>query len=262
VDLLGGRPFSTADAAGAPKVAIVNEAFAKKFGLGKDAVGKHMSQGGNVLDIEIVGLARNAKYSQVKDEIPPVFFIPYRQDTTVGSVSFYVRSALDPESLLRTIPTVVARIDPNMPVEELKTLPEQVRENFFLDRMLSTLSAAFALLATLLAAVGVYGVLAYTVTLRTREIGVRLALGADETRVRGMVLRQVGRMTLIGGLIGLVAAVAIGRTLRSLLYGLAGHDPVVLAVAMTVLAVVALGAGYIPALKASRVHPMQALRYE
>ncbi|HXW96539.1 MAG TPA: ABC transporter permease, partial [Gemmatimonadales bacterium] len=235
VDLLGGRPFSTADAAGAPKVAIVNEAFAKKFGLGKDAVGKHMSQGGNVLDIEIVGLARNAKYSQVKDEIPPVFFIPYRQDTTVGSVSFYVRSALDPESLLRTIPTVVARIDPNMPVEELKTLPEQVRENFFLDRMLSTLSAAFALLATLLAAVGVYGVLAYTVTLRTREIGVRLALGADETRVRGMVLRQVGRMTLIGGLIGLVAAVAIGRTLRSLLYGLAGHDPVVLAVAMTVL---------------------------
>ncbi|HKG95030.1 MAG TPA: FtsX-like permease family protein, partial [Gemmatimonadaceae bacterium] len=124
------------------------------------------------------------------------------------------------------------------------------------------LSAAFAVLATLLAAVGLYGVLAYTVSQRTREIGVRMALGADAGRVRGMVLRQVGRMTIIGGAVGIAAAIALGRAARSLLYGLEGHDPLVVAVAAAVLAAVALGAGYVPALRASRVEPMRALRYE
>jgi putative ABC transport system permease protein len=157
---------------------------------------------------------------------------------------------------------VIKNLDPNLPVENLKTLPQQVRENVFLDRMISTLSAAFAGLATLLAAVGLYGVLAYTVAQRTREIGVRMALGADGGRVRGMVLRQVGLMTLIGGTIGIAAALGLGRAARSLLFELKGHDPVVVAVAALILAAVALGAGYIPALRASRVDPMQALRYE
>jgi len=132
----------------------------------------------------------------------------------------------------------------------------------FLDRMISTTSAAFALLATLLAAVGLYGVLAYSVAQRTREIGVRMALGADTGRVRGMVLRQVGVMTLIGGAIGMAGAFALGRAAKSLLYQLEGHDPVVFAVAAVVLTLVALGAGFLPALRASRVDPMHALRYE
>jgi ABC-type antimicrobial peptide transport system permease subunit len=216
----------------------------------------------NNLDLEIVGLATNAKYSEVKAEVPPLFYLPYRQDSTVGSLNFYIRTSVAPEAVLRVIPATVAKLDPNLPVEDLKTLPQQARENFFLDRMLSVLSAAFALLATLLAAVGVYGVLAYTVTLRTREIGVRLALGADERRVREMVLRQVGLMTAIGGVVGIAAAIGLGRAIRSLLYGLAGSDPAVIALAALVLAAVALGAGYIPALRASRVHPMEALRYE
>jgi len=144
----------------------------------------------------------------------------------------------------------------------LKTLPQQVRESIYLDRMISTLSTSFAALATLLAAVGLYGVLAYTVTQRTREIGVRMALGADGSRVRAMVLRQVARMAIIGGAIGLAAAFALGRTAQSLLYGLEAHDPIVMTLAAVVLGIVALAAGYIPALRASRVHPMQALRYE
>lgn len=263
VPLLAGREFTAADVSGGPKVAVVNQAFAKKFNLGKDAVGKHMAIGGDsLLDMEIIGLATNAKYSQVKDEVPPLFFIPYRQDTTVGSLSFYVRTAIAPEGILRGIPAAVARLDPNLPVENLKTLPQQARENFFLDRVLSMLSAAFAILATLLAAVGVYGVLAYTVALRTREIGVRMALGADDRQVRGLVMRQVVRMTIIGGIIGVAAAVALGRAVRSLLYGLAGSDPAVIALATSTLVLVALGAGYLPALRASRVHPVQALRYE
>ena len=264
IPLISGRDFTKADVAGAPKVAIVNEAFAKKFNLGRDAVGKRMSDGGGDedLDVMIVGLARDAKYSEVKGDIPPVFFRPYRQDTTLGSITFYARTALEPEPLVRTATTVVSRLDPDLPLENLKTLPQQVRENIFLDRMISTLSAAFAALATLLAAVGLYGVLAYTVAQRTREIGVRMALGADTGRVRMMVLRQVGLMTLIGGVIGIAAALALGKFAASLLFGLEGHDPLVVIMAALTLTLVAFIAGYIPARRASKVNPMQALRYE
>jgi ABC-type antimicrobial peptide transport system permease subunit len=141
-------------------------------------------------------------------------------------------------------------------------MPEQVRENVFMDRMISTLSSSFAVLATLLAAIGLYGVLAYTVAQRTREIGVRMALGAHAGTVRGMVLRQVAVLTLIGGVIGMAAAIGLGRAARSLLFKLEGHDPVVLIVATVLLAAVALGAGYLPARRASQVDPMRALRYE
>jgi predicted permease len=263
IPLIAGREFTRADGAGGAKVAIVNEEFARKFGLGRDAVGKLMAQNGEQqLDIEIVGFVQDAKYSEVKDDVPPLFFTPYLQDENVGSMSFYVRTRSDPRQVLRTLPSVVARLDPNIPVENLKTLPQQVRENVFLDRMISTLSAAFAGLATLLAAVGLYGVLSYTVSQRTREIGVRMALGANSGRVRWMVLRQVGGMIVIGGIIGFAAALGIGRAAGSLLFGLEGHDPLVFASAAVILALIALAAGYLPARRASRVDPMQALRYE
>jgi predicted permease len=263
VPLLAGREFTRADVLKAPKVAIVNEAFAKKFNLGTDPLGKRMRLGaGSPLDIEIVGLAQNAKYSEVKQEVPPLFVLPYRQDDRLGSVTFYVRTSLDPEQLLPTIPEVIKRLDANLPLDNLKTMAAQVRENVFLDRMITTMSAAFAVLATLLAAIGLYGVLAYTVAQRTREFGLRMALGADGGRVRGMVLRQVVRMTLIGGVVGILAAIALGRLAQSLLYELQGHDPVVLTSAAVLLAVIALGAGLIPALRASRIDPMRALRYE
>src|SRR5256712_391719 len=174
----------------------------------------------------------------------------------------YVPTSLAPEQLLPNIPKVLARLDANLPVENLRTLPQQVRENVFLDRFISVLSAAFACLATLLAAIGLYGVLAYTVAQRTREIGLRMALGAAPARVRGMILRQVGVMTLVGGVIGLAAAVGLGRLAESLLYQLQGYDPAVLAGAAVALTLVALGAGFIPAHRASQVEPMSALRYE
>ena len=157
---------------------------------------------------------------------------------------------------------MIARLDPNLPVEELKTLPQQVRENVFMDRMVSTLSASFAVLATLLAAVGLYGVLAYTVSQRTREIGLRMALGADAARMRRMILKQVGWMTLIGGSVGLIGGWLLGWTAASRLFEMTSFDPVVMAVAAILLVIVAFGAGFIPAHRASRIHPMQALRYE
>jgi predicted permease len=266
IPLVAGREFTAADRLGSPRVAVVNEAFARKFGLGRRAVGKRMARDGRspagVLDIEIVGLVRDATHSEVKGEAPPLYYAPYRQDSTVTAAAFYARTSLAPEQVLRAIPAAVARLDPNLPVAMLKTMPQQVRENVYLDRMIGTLSAAFALLATLLAAVGLYGVLAYTVAQRTREIGVRMALGADGRRIRAMVLRQVARMVLVGGVIGVAAALGLGRAAQSLLFGLEGNDPVVVASAALVLAAVALGAGYVPAWRAARVSPAEALRRE
>ncbi|HEX6973493.1 MAG TPA: ABC transporter permease [Vicinamibacterales bacterium] len=263
VPLMAGREFTDADILKAPKVAIVNEAFIKKFNLGRDAVGKRMSSGGNnELDTEIVGVVQNAKYSSVKGEIPPLFFYPYRQDDGMGAINFYVRTSLAPEQVLRTIPTVLARLDPNLPLENLKTMPQQVKENVFMDRMISVLSAGFALLATILAAVGLYGVLAYVVSQRTREFGLRMALGADAAHVRFLVLRQLGWMTAVGAVLGVTGAYAIGRKASSLLFEIKGNDPMVYVLAVVLLAAVSLTAGFVPVRRASRVEPMQALRYE
>jgi len=264
IPLMAGREFTRGDAAGAPKVAIVNQAFARKFNLGDRVVGTRMStdRDSTNLDIEIVGLVQDAKYSEVKDAVPPQFFRPYRQGENVGAINFYVRTAGDAAALLGPARAAVHDLDPNLPVEGAKTMAQQVRENVFLDRMISTLSAGFAVLATVLAAIGLYGVLAYTVTQRTREFGLRMALGADGASVRGMVLGHVARMTAAGGLVGLVAAVGLGRLAQALLYQLQGYDPAVLAVSAVLLALVAAAAGLLPALRASRIEPMVALRQD
>ena len=264
IPLLAGREFTTADDAGAPRVAVVNQRFAEKFGLTEgEAVGKRMAIGrSDDLDVGIVGLVRNATYAGVKQETQPLYFTPYSQMDRADWMAFYVRTAGDPSEAMRALPDMMERIDPNLPVVRLATLSEQVRENTRGDRLISMLAAAFASLATALAAIGLYGVLAYTVAQRTREIGLRMALGAGTRRVRAMVLRQVTKMTLVGAVIGIVVAILLGRAAQSLLFGLKGHDPLVVVVVTVVLGLVALAAGYLPALRASRVDPVEALRYE
>jgi predicted permease len=263
--MMSGREFTEADVNGATKVVIVNEEFAKKFGLGRDAVGKMIGSGTGYtskLDTVIVGVAQNAKYSEVKRKIPPVFFRPYKQDPTLGFGNFYVRTAREPAQAASAVTAAVRQLDPNLPLENLKTLTQQVRDNTFMDRMMTTLSALFAGLATLLAAVGLYGVLAYTVSQRTREIGLRMALGAAPANVRTMVLRQVMWMTLVGAIVGLAGAVGVGKGAATLLYQLQPWDPGVLAISAALLGAVALIAGFIPARRASLIDPMRALRYE
>ncbi len=263
IRLLAGREFTRADTLGAPKVAIVNETFARKFNLGKDVIGKRADGNGNKqLETQIVGFVQDAKYSEVRDPAPPLYITPYRQDDRVGQNTFYVRTSIDADQFLPNVRKVVAELDSNLPVENLRTMPQQVRDNVYLDRMISTLSAGFAILATILAAVGLYGVLAYTVAQRTREIGLRMALGAAPGRVRVMVLRQVAVMTLVGGIIGLTAALWIGSVAESQLYQMKGRDTTVLVVSAVLLTLVALGSGLIPAHRASKVDPMRALRYE
>jgi predicted permease len=267
IPLIAGREFTDADTLNSAPVALVNQTFVKKFGLGNDAVGKLMGwapgQGyRSKLDTTIVGVVEDTKYSDVKQTVPPQFFVPYRQDKGLGRMHVYVRTSDDIAQAASTITAVVKRLDPNLPIEDLETLPEQVRNNTYLDRMITTLSAAFALLATLLAAIGLYGVLAYTVAQRTREIGLRMALGAAPDRVRGMMLRHVAMMTLVGVLLGLVGALGVGEGAQAILFQMTGADPAVLALSAVGLALVALCAGFIPAHRASRVDPMKALKYE
>jgi predicted permease len=264
IPLLAGREFTTADAAGAPLVAIVNEAFALRFGLDpRAAIGARMAigVGQSELDMEIVGLVRDANHGQVKEVAPAMFFTPWRQERA-ASLTFYVRTAVDPGSVMATIPTMMRRLDSTLPVESLATVRRQVNENVFMDRLIGALTATFAALATLLAAMGLFGVMAYTVAQRTREIGLRMALGAEGRQIRGMILSQVGRMVLVGSAIGIVAALALGRGAQSLLYEVQGYDPATVAAGAILLAAVALSAGYLPARRAARVDPMVALREE
>jgi len=267
IPLIAGREFTDADTVDSAKVALVNQTFVKKFGLGNDAVGRSMGWAPgedyrSKLDTTIVGVVEDAKYSEVKQKVPPQFFVPYRQDKELGGMHVYVRASGDLAQAASAITAVVKRLDPNLPIEGLESLPEQVRNNTFLDRLITTLSAAFALLATLLAAIGLYGVLTYTVAQRTREIGLRMALGASPRRVRGMVLRQVAIVTLVGALVGLAGAVGVGKAAQSILFQMTGADPAVLALSAIGLSLVAVSAGLIPAYRASRVDPMRALKYE
>lgn len=263
IPLISGREFTRSDAEGTQKVAIVNEAFADKFKLGSDAVGKHIGwYGYGQPDYEIVGLVKNAKHSEVKGPVPPLFFLPYRQGHLHinGDLTFYIRTSSNVNPLMGNIRKLVARLDPNLPVERLRTMPQQVRLTAIGDRAMSYLSTAFACLAILLTAVGLYGVLAYMVAHRTREIGLRIALGASHAQVCGMIFRQVGIMTSIGGIIGLILAVGLSRYMQSILYRFEAFDLVVFCGSAIAILMVGLIIGFIPALRASQVNPMEALR--
>ncbi|MFW5951386.1 MAG: ABC transporter permease [Gemmatimonadota bacterium] len=265
IPLVAGREFEHADGPGASRVAVVNEAFVEKFDLDPQAVVGSwvaMGQDRKELDTRIVGLVPDARYASVKDDPPPVLYLADRQSSSLGFLSFYVRTDGDPAPVLRAVPDVMRRIDPTLPVEELQTLEQQAAEGVAIDRLVSILSTAFAVLATLLAAIGLYGVLSYTVTRRTREIGLRIALGAERSEIRRMVLGQVGRMLVVGAAIGVLGALALGRAAASLLFQLEAHDPLTIAAAVILLALIALAAGFAPAFRAARVDPMRALRYE
>ncbi|MEK9502453.1 ABC transporter permease [Gaopeijia maritima] len=266
IPLVAGREFTRADALDNAPVAVINETFARTFGLDpRTAVGKRMARGTGTdveLDIEIVGVVADAKYSDVKDEVPPVFNLARLQEEGMVELNYYVRVGTDTELVIPEIRNRMAALDPNLPLEDLRMLDDQIRETVVLDRFIGSLSASFAILATLLAAVGLYGVLSFTVARRTREIGIRMALGAGGGSVRGLVLRQVLVMTVGGVAVGLVAAWFLAGLAESLLYGVEGTDPVVFGLTPLLIAGVAFVAGYLPARRASRVDPMVALRYE
>jgi predicted permease len=264
IPLLQGRDFTEADRLGAPKVAIVNQSFVERFGLGADPIGRWFSfDSRKPPDVEIVGVVRDSAYDSVKEPFVAQVITPRPQSANAGlGAWFYVRTTRSPEEILAAVPRVVAGVDSSLPVMSLRTFDSLVRRNLRIDWLLVTLAGVLAGVATLLAAIGLYGVLSYMVAQRTREIGLRLALGAQAAGVRSMVLKQVVGMAVVGIPLGLGAALAVGNLASALLFGLAPTDPLAMAGAVIVLAGTVLGASYVPARRASRVDPVVALRAE
>jgi predicted permease len=265
IPILMGRDFRMSDGRGAPKVCIVNEKFAKRYFKDGNAVGRHIGMGGNPgtkLDIEIVGVARDTKYESMRDEIPIEVYQPYHQVPFVIGMMAYVRTGRPPEQAFSSIRQVVNSLDGNLPMSYMKTLEKQQEESLITERLVASLSTAFGILATMLATIGLYGVMAYMVAQRTREIGVRMALGAAPGDVVWLVMREVLQLVAIGILIGLPAAWALTRFAKSQLYGIQPNDALTIALATAGIAFVAILSGYIPARRATLVDPMRALRWE
>jgi predicted permease len=262
--MVAGREFTRGDNATGPKVTVVNEAFVRRFLPGQNALGRRIGTGGptSKLDTEIVGVVKDARYSDARQPVPAVFYLPLEQTKQWSTLFYYVRTAVDPESVGDQLRRAVAQLDPNLPVRDLKTMQMQIEENNFAERIMSRLSAGMAGLATILAAIGLYGVLAFNVARRTREIGIRMALGADAGHVRGLVVREMIAMLAIGTVLGLGAAAASMKLTESMLFGLKPWDLMVYSLASAGLWVVSLGAAYLPARKATAVDPLIALRYE
>ena len=265
IPLLGGREFTAADTAGSPKVAIINETMARRYFANRNPIGSHFAFGAGDRvrpDIEIVGVVKDSKHATVREEKRPFAYLPYSQEKELGSITFYARTDQDVGAIAPLLRREVARRDNNLPIYDLKTLRQQADESLFADRFLTFLSICFGSLAAALAAIGLYGVMAYTVTRRIREIGIRIALGATQGRVAWLVLREVALLAGAGLLAGAPLAFALGRAAESLLFGVKAGDPLVFAAAGSLLTLVALFGGYLPARRAARVDPMVALRRE
>jgi putative ABC transport system permease protein len=265
VPLLSGREFRDADATDAPKVAVVSESVAKHFFAGHNPVGMHFAfGGGNKVkpDIEIVGVVKDVQQMHVRSDIGFYVYLPYAQKKDLADMTFYVRTQQNPLLVSSALREQVGEMDANLPIYDVKTFERIVDEDLFAERMVAALSASFGGLAALLAALGIYGVLAYLVVQRTREIGIRMALGAESGDVRWLVVKELGAMVVVGVTIGLPAAYGLARLSESLLFGIKAGDPYVYLLGLALIAVIALAACYIPARRATRVDPLVALRYE
>ena len=264
VPLVAGREFNSGDTSTRGKVAIVNETLAKRFFPKRDPVGSRFAFGsGNVKpDIQIVGVVKDNKQDHVRSDMAPYAFLPYAQREKLSGMTFYVRTQQDPLLVADELRDSVRGLDPNLPVYDLKTFQRVVDEDLLAERLIAGLSASFGVLAALLAAMGIYGVLAYLVIQRTREIGIRIALGAASGQVRALIFKEMGYMVAAGALVGLPLAYALARLSESLLYGVRANNVGIYVVALSVIAVIAAAACYLPVRRATQVDPMVALRYE
>jgi len=264
VPLLMGREFTEADIAGAPKVVVVNETFANHYFPNQNPVGRHIGFGGGaaLLDFEIVGVARDLKNDDLKERSKPYTYTAALQGPRPSAMTFYVRSRQNPRVLGQSVRQVASKLDAALPVYQMKTVQTQIDETHFLDRLFAMLSAAFAILATTMACIGLYGVTAMAVARRTQEFGVRMALGATRGDIVRLVLREVFLLTLSGIVIGVPAGYGLAKLIASFLYGMKGTDSIVTISAVLAIASVSILAGYLPARRATRIDPIQALRYE
>jgi predicted permease len=275
IPIMRGRDFTVQDTESikrgpdpddySPTRIIINESFAKKYFAGRDPIGLHVGFGsdpGTKTPMQIIGVVKDVKYTNLRDEIPVQAFVPFLAGRQVSGMTVYVRSALESKELAGLVRKKVRQLDSNLPIYGMRSTEEQIDLSLRSERLIASLSAAFGFLATVLAVTGLYGVMAYTVSRRTREIGIRMALGAVRGNVLWMVMREVLVLVGAGVLVGVPAAIALTHLIRQLLFGLEPNDPATIVTATVISALVALFAGFIPALRASRVEPTSALRYE
>jgi predicted permease len=267
--LLAGRELSDQDRAGTHKVAIVNESFARKyFGQPQNALGHYFCWGaGNVTpDIEVVGVVKDALHTTLRDRIRRTVFTPFLQaeqaGTNSGGMTFYVRTWQAPEAAENTIRQFMQAFDSNIVLNRFRTMQQQVDENVTAERAVALLASSFGALAALMAAIGIYGVLAYSTAQRIREFGIRIAVGATRARVMQIVLVEIAWMAGLGVAIGLPLSLVLARTVRSQLFGVSGGDPLTLCIVCGLIAVVAVAGAALPVRRAAKVDPMVALRYE
>jgi predicted permease len=260
--ILDGRSFTVKDDFDAPRVAVVNASFAKRAFGGQVAVGRYIGRGsdpGTPTNIQIVGVVNDTRYESLRERIPDQVFLSFAQNPNNAAWS-YIRTTRDPDSAFRAVRAAIREMEPNLPLLNLKTLDTQLDESLVTERMIATLSSVFGALATLLALIGLYGVMAYMVTRRAREIGIRMALGAGAASVVWLVMREVLAVVAAGVALGVPASLALSRLVESQLYGIQPNDPASVALATFLLAGVASLAGYIPARRAAASDPVRALR--
>ena len=266
VPILQGRDFRPSDQGkGAPKVCMINEKFAKKYFPEGRAVGHRIGMGndpGTKTDIEVVGVFGDMKYEGMRDEVPIEMVRPYEQMGFTLGVWVYIRTTRDPEQMFSAARRTVQQVDATLPVVDMKTLEKQVDNSLVTDRLVAMLSSAFGVLATLLASIGLYGVMAYTVARRTREIGIRMALGAATGNVVWLVMKEVLVLVGIGIVLGLGASWGLTRYVQKELFGIQPNDLTTIVLATIGIACVALASGYVPARRATQVDPIRALRWE
>lgn len=266
IPIIAGRSFTLQDTETPRQVAVVNQALAKKFFPNQNPIGRRFSMDSSEAKdrswLEVVGVFADIRYAHLKEEPPPLHFDLYRQSKDFGGATYIVRTQMKPEAIASSLRAAVQKIDPNLPLMDVRTQQQQIDATMQQERMFASLTLGFGILALALACVGIYGIVAYTVSQRTNEIGIRLALGAKRSEVRGMVLRDTGLLAVLGTVAGLVVALALGRFVKSMLYGLQPADPASLLGAACLLMFVAIVAGWVPAMRASRVEPIEALRHE
>ena len=266
VPILAGRDIEERDRPGSQPVAVINERFAKTNFADQNPLGRHLilsKDGRPARDMEIVGVFKNARYADLRRAIPPVVYIPYNQGYPQrNEMTYALRTAGDPLAYVSSVREIVRQADARMPVSEVRTQKVEIEDDIHQEITLADLCSALAMLALTIACVGLYGTMSYTVARRTNEIGLRMALGAERHNILGMVMRETLIMVAVGVAIGIPAALAASRFVRSMLYGLEATDPLTTTVSALLLMMVAVLAGYLPARRASRVDPLVALRYE
>jgi predicted permease len=269
IPILLGRDIEERDQAGSSSVAVVNEMFAKAAFGDESPLGRHITliaggPGAPGQDLEIVGVSKNARYGSIKGDFSPIVYFPYNQGTfpAVSQMTYELRTAGDPLALASTVREIVHQADARVPVYNLKTEDAQIDQTINQEITFARLCTTFAMLALIIACVGLYGTMAYTVARRTNEIGLRMALGAQRGRIVGMVLREVMVLAAAGLAIGLPAAYAGSHLVDSFLFGMKPNDPLAMSLAVVTLVTAAMVAGYAPARRASRIDPMVALRHE